>query len=503
MIYFTVDNSRTSMTGADPYMVYVLDRELRYPTPIALVKDANVVLPGQDGEWDGWSRLLRKPTTIPPWFPTGLLPHALRHCEKNGYPFQINDTRVKPGLDVPDLVNIPLRDYQQDAVAQAMPTGRGVLDMPPRSGKTRTMCEITRQLAIPTVWIAPTDRIVVQTQRVLEGFFGNNYSTHLVGAQEDNVTGAMTRRIVVCTAATAGRLPAVFFQSRKCIVVDEWHHAAAPTYKGIFKHLDHVYYRYGMTGTFFRSGEDVLAMHSLLSNTIYKITSPELLSRGYIVPSYVAFVPVPGPRLRGLDRTFQLGHGKHGIHEHSLRQQLAAHAALLLWKIGRKVLVLVGTKKQGRMLRRILLALLPPTPSSAQFKSVEFVSTDMARKTQLEVLDSFETSDEVKVLIGTSILGEGVDLPTADALVYAKGEKAEVTLTQNIYRTCTAVEGKRDAIVVDFGDRHHRKLFQHSLERLRVYYNEPTFSVSVLQDPRQFPEWLGYFAPGGGKTPPG
>ena len=118
-------------------------------------------------------------------------------------------------------------------------------------------------------------------------------------------------------------------------------------------------------------------------------------------------------------------------------------------------------------------------------------------------MDSFETSDEVKVLIGTSILGEGVDIPTADALVYAKGEKAEVTLVQNSYRTCTAVEGKKNAIIVDFGDRHHRRLLQHSQERLKVYFDEPTFSVSVLQDPRQFPEWLGYFAPGGEDKPAG
>lgn len=503
MIYLTIENNRTTMAGADQYILRVLDRELRYPTPIAVANEAGVAIPGYGGAWDGWARLLRVPKVAAPWFPTGLVGHVLRHCHKHGYQVQYHDSREQPPGDVPETtVRIPLRDYQVAAADAAVsrkgfPDGRGVIVMPPRSGKTRTMCEIVRRVALPTLWIAPTDRIVTQTQGVIEGWFGQNYSVHLVGAAEDNVRQAMARKVVVCTAATAARLPAEFFQSRECAVVDEFHHAAAQSYKAIFSQLEHCYFRYGMTGTFFRSGDDTLAMHALLSNSIYEITSEELLARGYLVPSYSVFIPVPGPKLRGVDSGFNTGHGKYGIHEHTLRQQLVAHAAMLLWRTGRKVLILVGTKRQGHMLRKILVALLPRTPDNAQFESAEFVSTDAARKKQGEILKSFEETDEVKVLIGTSMLGEGVDLPTADALVYAKGEKAEVTLTQNIYRTCTATPGKQNAVVVDFADRHHRKLLRHSQERLRVYHNEPTFGVTVLQDPRQFPGWLEYLTPGG------
>lgn len=500
MIYLTIENSRTSIVGADAYLLHVLDLELRYPTPIAIAREGGIDLPHDEGSWDGWCRLLHVPKTIAPWFPTGLVPRVIYYCKKYGYSVQVHDSRKCPGGDVPECgVKIPLRDYQVAAVNCALGpgrlSGRGVLDMPPRSGKTRVMCEIVRRLALPTIWIAPTDRIVTQTQAVLDGWFGKNYSTHLVGAADENIKSAVQKKIVVCTAATAVRLPSEFFNSRECIAVDEWHHAAAPTYKTIFSRLNHCFYRYGMTGTFFRSGEDALAMHSLLSNTIYRITSQALLIRGYLVQSYVVFIPVVGPKLRGVDSVFNTGHGKYGIHEHTLRQQLVAHAALLLWKIGRKVLILVGTKKQGHMLKKILNSLMPGATKKTQFSSVEFISADVSRDVQGGMLKAFEESTEIKILIGTSILGEGVDLPSADALVYARGEKAEVTLTQNIYRTCTAIPGKKNAIVVDFADRHHRKLLHHSEERLRVYHGEPTFSVTVLQDLRQFPAWLEHFAP--------
>ena len=486
---FQITNSRTSIIGADHFILNVLDKELRYPTAITSAKEAGIELPGEDNGWDGWVRQLHIPKTINPWFPTGLVHIAKRLSEKFGYGVSLDDQRVRPEGDIPEIVDIPLRDYQQEAVEAAVAEGRGVLDMPPRSGKTRTMCEIQRQIAVPTVWIAPTDRIVRQTVATLEELLGKNYAYHLVGSAKAGV--AKNSRVVVCTAATAGGLPAEFYESRQAIIVDEWHHAAAPSYKRIFQNCEHIYFRFGMTGTFFRSGEDALAMHSLLSKTIYRVTSLDLLRWGYLVPVHAVFIPVPAKRLRGVpSRGFQGGHGTMGIHDHVVRNQLVAHAALMLYQTGRKTVVLCGTKKQGYQLQGILKAMLPAPPDRAQFKAAEFVSTDMDRKKQGQVLASFDAGEEVKVLLGTSILGEGVDLPTADALVLARGEKAEVSLTQAMYRVSTAVPGKDHAVVVDFADRHHRKLQQHSLERLNVYYNEPTFTVQVLNDPREFPIWV-------------
>ncbi len=490
MIFFTVDNSRTTLTGSDPNILFYLDRELRYPTALAVCKEKGMVLPGdeQNNSWDGWMRMLRVPKKSPPWLPTGLVFQAVAICQRYGYPVQIQDAREKPEGDIPELKSILLRDYQKEAVEAALHAGRGVIDIVPRGGKTRISCEITRRLALPTLWLAPTDRIVKQTYGVLEGFFGENYAYHLVGSA--NQDKAKYKRIVVCTAATAVNLSQEFYNTRKCLISDEFHHSSAPTHRNIFKKCDHIYYRFGMTGTFFRSGDDAMAMHALLSQTIYKVTSKQLLDLGHLVPTHVVFLPTPGPKLRGVENSFNGGHGKYGIHEHSVRNQLSAHTASFLCQAGYKVLVLVGTKKQGYMIEKIINSFLPGPPDGADFKTAEFISTDKKRYIQGRILDSFEAGQEVKILIGTSILGEGVDLPSADALVLAKGEKAEVTLTQAMYRVCTAQEGKTHALVVDFADRHHRKLLEHSMERARVYYEEPIFSVKMLNDPSEFPGWL-------------
>lgn len=194
--------------------------------------------------------------------------------------------------------------------------------------------------------------------------------------------------------------------------------SASSSYRTIFSLSEHIYFRFGMTGTFFRSGGDDMAMHALLSETIYKISSEELRKLGHLVPANVVFLPVPGPHLTGLSsHTFQSGHGKRGIHEHEGRNQLVAWVATYLARMGRRVLVLVGTKKQGYALRGLLQAYLGQSLDPGAYQPVEFISTDMDRTRQGEVLESFEGSGTIQVLIGTTILGEGVDIPSADALV--------------------------------------------------------------------------------------
>jgi superfamily II DNA or RNA helicase len=408
-----------------------------------------------------------------------------------GFPVQIEDQRLRPEEGFPEFVKKPIVDraYQLKAVDLAIQKGSGVLDMVPRSGKTRCACEIQRRIALPTLWIAPTDRIVRQTQGVLENFFGRNYAIHLVGTAKTEEV--MFTNVVVCTAATAVRLSPEFYQTRKVIIVDEFHRSAAKTYKQIFAKCAHIYYRFGMTGTFFRSGLDGMAMHALLSDTIYRVTAKELLELGFLVPTKVVFLPVLSPRLRNLpDQSFQNAHGKFGIQNHDHRNQLVTMATVYLYQAGKRVLVLVGTKAHGRRLRDAIQGYIQPAPEKARFQSVEFLNAETPRPIQGEVIESFLEGREVKVLIGTSLLGEGVDLPSADALVYARGEKARVSLTQNAYRVGTATPGKTQALLVDFADRHNKHLMRHSLNRLEVYHAEDTFSVEVLQDPNGFLPWL-------------
>lgn len=477
-----VSNNETHIYNGHPDLLKALDSQLRYPTQVAAAKEQGHKYLGEDMSWDGWVHLLKIRKTMPPEFPTGLLGMVHGLLTGWGVQVEVRDQRIRPELGLPELTKVPLYDYQQEAVELARDAGQGVLDMPPRSGKTRTGVELVRQLAVPFVWIVPTDVIATQTLETFDQFLGKNYARHLVGQAEAGQ--AKKSMVVICTAATAAALPEEWYLSRQGIMQDETHHLTygGATYgRGIFQKCPHVFFRYGLTGTFYRSGSDTMALHALLSRTIYKITPAELVKRGRLVPTHIWFVPVDTPRLRGVANDFIMGHGRYGIHENQPRNSLVARVAWRLGRGGRKVLILVGTKQQGAQILHYLEPSLRPPAHGAQYRTVEFVHGSRPRPVINGILASFANRQEVEVLIGTSLLGEGVDLPIADAMVYARGEQASVGLRQSVYRVGTATAGKTEALVVDFADRHHKKLFEHSSERLRLHCQEPTFSVRCVQ----------------------
>lgn len=478
-----IENNKTWVIDAEPHVLHLLSNTLKYPSEIALAKESHIELPDELDAWDGWVRMFHIPVKTDPWFLTGLLGYALGVFHQNNIQYQTEDTRIVPLDNLPEMVDIPLRGYQKQAAKAACKYGRGILDMVPRSGKTRIACEVQRRLSRKTIWLAPTKEILKQTKRTLDSFFYKDYSFRLISAKLADK--AIEYPVVLSTPNTAVKLNQEFFDSRDCVIVDEFHHAASTMYHKIFKHCDHIYYRFGLTGTFFRSGADVMALHALLSNTLYKIDSGFLLDNGFLVPTHVAFIPVLG-RLRCKQGAYNVAHGKYGITEYQYRNQLVAQTSIVLRNTGRSVLVLVDTKKQGGILKKMIQGFL----DRSEYHTVQFVCGATDGRELKETIKSFIDKDGVNILIGTSVLGEGVDLPTADSLVYAAGKKAEVSLTQNAYRVGTACKGKTHAILVDFSDRHHRKLLKHSLDRVKVYYEDRAFDVSVLDSAEQFTGWL-------------
>lgn len=497
-ITFVVGNNRTRVYYAPAPFQHEVFRSCAYETQTASALKSGWRPPEADfGEayWDGWVRLSSWSKTIPGQgsFPTGLLQHCLNIAWQMGFTVHVVDERVRPEPGVPDVPRIPLFDYQEQAVERAITAGSGVLDKPPRAGKTRTAIELVRRLWLPTLWVAPTTNIVQQTVRAFDELIGKNFATQAVGKR---ALLESERMVIVCTAATAAAQPAEFYANRRVLIIDEVHHGAAQSYHDIAQKAEHIFYRYGMSGTFTRSGNDEIALHALLSNVIFSITTTELVQRGRLTPMKVAVVPVDAPAVkatRGAAWLDNNGVGKLGITANETRNGLAAWAAANLLHHRKKTIVLVATKDQGEDIAKRIEDYVPMV-GGTEFKRVEFVSTNRPPEVCRKVIDAFTSTDEVQCLIGTSMIGEGTDLPSADALVYAPGGKAEVSHRQAMFRVATAYPGKRFSIVIDFADRHHDTLMQHALERVSTYFSEPIAEAVAFQKAEELPAWLAWIA---------
>lgn len=506
-IVIEVSNNKTELFFAPESLLKELDKRTSYlsrPFQAATGQEApldgwEVPMATPGTAWDGVVHLLHQPKVKTPWVPSGLRDIAIQCCADLMVPHEIHDLRKVPsGIPLRYAEPIPLWEHQANAVEAIVQSSDGVAVMPPRSGKTRTLFEVCRRVNQPTLWVAPTNAIVRQTIQKAREWFDEADVAELSARPAPEDYSAL---LGVTTAAAAIRLPPGYMKTRQCLICDEVHHFLADNKWGssLLKLGEHIYYRYGMTGTFFRSGSDDLSLHAFLSRTLYKIATTELMAKGYLVPTHMCFIPIQKKRIRGAKRLMN-GPGSVGllgIQEHEYRNECAARCAAHLGvTMGRTVLVLVATKAQGNLLRKRIAELCPAAPAGAEFESVEFVSTNRPKKAIGRILDSFVGRGEVKMLIGTSMVGEGVDLPPADSLIYACGGKAAVPLVQGWFRVCTAAGGKFFGIIVDFADLQHKMIAEHSRERWRTGMGEPIFSLTYLDRAEYFTDWASSLAEG-------
>jgi len=463
-----VNNARSKITGLREEILKLLSFELAYP---AGEPGSRAYVQG-DGSvktvyWDGYQRLLSKTGT----FPSGLVPRALRLLRKWQVGVDVRDLRKRPPEAVPRW-SLPqgfeLRDYQVEACESAERMTRGVFDSPPRTGKTIMMAEMIRRVSDITVVTAPTVPIAKQTHAKLlellvehgEGWSDGRpvWDFYLMtgGPPKSFKAKREAKRAVVyvCTAETAVALSRDFWKRVQCLLVDERHHQAALKTYGKMNNLAvNAYWRWGFTGTNFRSNPaEQVALEACLGRTVASFSVEDMRQRGVLVPGHVEFISFETKKIP--DSTKFEDVYARGIVRCEQRNLQIMEAAVRLQQAGRRVLVLVHRIEHGER----LAAMIPGS------RFVQSEDGDGVRKAVAQL-----DRGELTCVIGSPVVGEGLDIPSADALIYAKGMKAKVTHTQDAFRVLTGGSGKRDAVIVDFVDRHNVKLIDHAVERMRNY----------------------------------
>jgi superfamily II DNA or RNA helicase len=417
------------------------------------------------GFWDGWERLV----TPSGKFPSGLVEHVARILRfRCGAEPSFRDLRPAPPRPRPVIASPDLYPFQREAVSAFLSSGQGVVDLPPRSGKTRIAVAVVAETGFPTLFVAPNKGLARQTAEVFAKHFGEHTVALLMGGEQ----GARVRRrlpsqlVWVATPQTAAGLPGI--ESRHLLVIDEFHHAAADIWKDVAARCTGAWWRLGLTGTHFRADGRDMEMAGVIGRSVYSRTVSDMVALGRVVPARIAMLRVAGDRVTGK------GWYREGVVESDNRNRTLIWATNQLIAAGKRVLCLVKQVDHGR-------AIVAHIPGAV------FVSGESGEKTD-QALAALERR-QVTAVVGTSVIGEGRDVPAADALVYFAGGKSEVKHTQDYYRVLTAAPGKRHGIVVDAADTHSDALLTHSAERLQHYREEACFTAEVMDWP-VFPGWL-------------
>lgn len=441
-------NSYTTIHGAPQWFLDHLEKILSIPVQAGTQPGHRF---GSIYEHEGtfWASLL-----VGNRVPAGLTERVMSVADwytQQGWPIEreIVDNREMPDECYPwQSVQMPWRPYQDDVHQQILRHGVGIVDAPPRSGKTAMAARAIDAIAQPMIYLAPGVAIVRQTYHTLVSHFGEGL-VECVDGGSPKAKRDLTKPIIVSTVASALRLPKDFWRSRRMLVIDEFHHAAAESYHALNALSEHIYYRLAFTGTHWRTGDDSLAMEGICSNVLYRIPIDYLVQNAYLTTPFVSFVPIRYSGGSGYGADWRQVYDA-GIVNNEGRNQTVAQYATYLAEHGHRVIVLVNRRPHADLLGELI-------PDS------EVVKGGAAALTSKTLL-RFKRA-EFPILIGTSVIGEGVDVPNASALIYAGGLGASVQMMQSYFRPLTAFEGKPYGAIYDFYDLHHPTLQRQSEAR--------------------------------------
>lgn len=407
-------------------------------------------------------------------FLTGLLGKVCAYVRALGMQYQIYDTRVNPSIEPApvSLRGITLYDYQERAVRDFLKSGRGVIKLPTGAGKTEVATAITQALDTTTLFLTHRVNLLHQTaERFAKrlpasykskiGIIGNGqYSPRKINFATVQTLDSMLKRY---PAEITGVLEDV-----KLLLIDEAHRSgSAQFYKPALLCRD-AYYRGALTATPFMKDcpEEDMYLMGISAGVCASVSNLELIERGILARPLFRFIDIDAPDgLRGLRDWRDIY--ERGIVENDYRNQVVRRTAKDLVALGRKILVIVTEVEHGKR----ILAELKKHGMKAEFVA----GKDDYRQRTIALKEL--AKGKLDIIVCTNIFDEGIDVHEIDTIILAAGTKSAPALFQ---RTGRAVRKKEDggyALIVDFIDRQHPKLYDHSVRRYNLIKREKGFTI--------------------------
>lgn len=425
------------------------------------------------GLWDGRKKLLNKRTGA---FPAGLVTTVVRALEEADVEVELVDHRPQPSpSDIQDdtsyaLVGVKMEgkyDYQLTAAKKMVESRHGIVKMATNAGKTEVACAVTRHLGLRTLFIVTNRELLYQARARFQKRLG-------LGAEEVGIVGdghfSPGSFVTIATVDTIdSRINTEECQellsSTEVLFIDECHHVGSETWYTATV-LCPAYYRYGLSGTpLDRTDGANLRLIAATGEVIVNISNKFLVERGISAKAEIIFDQITQPILKKNIR-YPTAY-KQGISENQELISRVVEWTKVFRKKGLGTLILVEEIGQGRLIDDALW-----TATDGEFIPHQFIYGEEDTQVRQKALQDF-ASGNLPVLIASTILDEGVDVPTIDALILAGSRKSRIRTMQRLGR---GLRGKK-LIVVEFANYCHKYLIKHSMQRLDDYKAEECFDI--------------------------
>lgn len=496
MVRLIINNQTVSVVGADRRVMAALELATSFRVAGAYFSEAY-----RRKRWDGREHLMTFNQRYGYRAPIGLLEEIVTVLNDNKIKFKMNTKGKRKQTEIIEFnwnKKIKLRKYQKRAVKSILEEkkkrgtlkGVGILNLPIRSGKTKTAAAVINELGARTLFVVTSNTLLYQSKESLEDSLG--VEVGIIGDsiwEEQTVTVAMAQTL---SAAKGGPRETVDPKTGKkakkilkrdprftaligkydLIIFDECHHLTSELWHKTMLDFD-APYRIGLSATvFFENTNEhekgVIWLKACCGNIRSKVSTSFLIEKGWLMRPLIKIYQVAEPGNLQEQKWSQKLHAD-AIFLNRYRNRKICKLAAKYVKRGLRVLIVSSRLEQVAALRTRLERI------GVDHDAVTGSTSVSDRNDKIKQF----SSGECPVLIGT-VFKEGVDIPEIEVVINAEGGK-DVKMTIQKMRNLTPHHGKTEAIYIDFNDTMNPYFEKHSKARLKAYEAEPAFTLSHVK----------------------
>jgi len=434
--------------------------------------------------WDGYVHLYNLKTKR---IYVGLLDKIVAFCENHGYsykfdnnkfyglPFEVNPEISKEGVReyIKSITNFKPRDYQIDAVYDALRYNRKLLISPTASGKSLMIYALVRYFVakkLKILLVVPTTSLVEQMYKDFEdyGWDPKNHCHRIYqGRERTNVN-----EVTITTWQSVYNLERGFFEDYDVIIGDEAHLFKSKSLVNIMDKLHHAKYRYGFTGTLDGTQTHKWVLEGLFGPS-YKVTS----SKALIDQGHLSQLEIQCIVLKYKPQKFETYEDEiQFLISNEKRNNFIKNLAIDLK--GNTLILYSRVESHGQILYEMI------NNSVDKSRKVFFVHGGVDAEERELVREITEKEKNAIIVASYGTFSTGINIKRLHNVIFASPSKSRIRNLQSIGRVLRKGRDKVKAKLYDIADdltKGSRKNYtlNHFIERIKIYVKEQ-FNYDII-----------------------
>lgn len=442
--------------------------------------------------WDGKVRLFSMFTQE---LYVGLLEYLERFAAERDYTIDYEDYKQTADAVTVDVVrdfvdglnlslpdNGEIREYQIDAIYQAIVNGRKLLLSPTGSGKSLIIYCLLRwnqRFSRRQLILVPTTSLVEQMYADFQSYSQNNgwkssENCHRIygGHEKSNQFP-----IVISTWQSIYKLPKQFYAGFDCIFGDEAHLFKAKSLTSILNKCTNTPYRVGTTGTLDGTKTHKLVLEGLFGPVFKVTTTKQLMDSKALADLKIFNIILEYPEeIRKTVKGNSYQEEMDFLVQFEPRNKFIRNLAV---KQDKNTLVLFQyVEKHGKQLYDMI-------KDKAPDRKVFFVygGTDTEQREEIRKLT--ETEKDAIIVASYGTFSTGINIKNLHNIIFASPSKSRIRNLQSIGRGLRTSGTKDTCNLYDIGDDLSWKAKKnytllHMIERIRIY-NDEHFNYKLVK----------------------